>query len=69
MNLPKVISVIVMDILLLAEVAASVYLAHKTPEVFTPVFLKSFLIMVIPTLVSAKFIIRKCEAKGASISL
>lgn len=68
MNLPKVITVIIMDMLLLAEVAGSVYMANKNPNLFTPVFLKSFLIMVIPTLISAKLIIRKMEQKERPIS-
>lgn len=69
MNLPKIIAVIIMDILLLAEVSVSVYLANRTPDMFTPIFLKSFFIMVIPTLISAKIVIRKCDTKEQSISL
>ncbi len=43
-----------MDILLIAELCISIYIANKTPEMLTPVFMKYFFTMCIPTLILAK---------------
>lgn len=43
------LAVICLDVAVLAEVAFSVYRASLDPEFFTPVFLKVFFSMLIPT--------------------
>lgn len=59
MNIHKTIVVIIMDILLLAELCVSMYVASKTPETLTPVFIKYFFSMCIPTLILAKICVRR----------
>jgi hypothetical protein len=60
MNLHQKIVVVVTDILLILELCISMYLASKTtPELLSPVFMKSFFLMCIPTLVIAWFSVRR----------
>lgn len=42
--------VIILDILILAELTAAMYLAAAHPDNFTPVFMKTFFGMLLPTL-------------------
>jgi len=51
-------SVILMDIALLAEVTLSIYTASKYPDDFTPVFMKVFFSMLIPTVIAGVYAIR-----------
>jgi hypothetical protein len=50
--------VIILDILILSEVALSVYLAAANPDDFTLIFMKRFFSMAIPTLVSGMIVKR-----------
>ena len=59
MNLHQKIAVAVMDVLILAELCFSMFMAHSHPENFTPVFFKFFLGMLIPTLIAAKMVVNK----------
>jgi hypothetical protein len=63
MNFRQKVAVAVLDVLVIAEVAVSVYCAHHDPEDFTAVFFKVFLTAVIPTLVLAKVVIRGLRSK------
>jgi len=70
MNVKQKIAVIITDILLIAEVCVAMYLcSQQTPENLTPTFLKSFLVMCVPTLVLAKMTINRLrtseDAAGA----
>lgn len=52
--------VIVTDILLILELCLSMYMASKTTtELLSSVFMKSFFLMCIPTLVIAWFSVRR----------
>ncbi len=51
--------VILANVLLLAELAFSIYLGHQDPENMTIIFLRTFIPMVLCTLVLAKVIIRR----------
>lgn len=53
------LAVILMDVAMLAEVTLSVYLASKQPDDFTPVFMKVFFSMLIPTIAAGIFAIRR----------
>jgi hypothetical protein len=59
MNIRKAIIVLIMDILLITELCISIYVANKTPEMLTPVFMKYFFTMCIPTLILAKICVRR----------
>ena len=48
-----------MDIALLAEVTLSIYTASKYPDDFTPVFMKVFFSMFLPTLALGIYAIRR----------
>lgn len=59
MNLKKVGVIIVMDVLLLAELTWSVYLCSLTPESVSWTFMKSFLPMVLITVIGFRLIMKK----------
>jgi hypothetical protein len=42
--------VIILDVLILAELTAAMYVAAAHPDNFTPVFMKTFFGMLLPTL-------------------
>ena len=53
------LALILMDVGLLAEVTLSVYMASRNPDAFTPVFMKVFFSMAIPTIVAGIYAIRR----------
>ena len=59
MNFQQKIAVVIMDVLILAELCFGMFMAHNNPESFTPVFFKSFLGMLIPTLIVARIVIKR----------
>ncbi|SPD76419.1 conserved hypothetical protein [uncultured Desulfobacterium sp.] len=60
--------VIITDILLILELCISMYLASRTtPELLTPVFMKSFFLMCIPTLVIAWVSVRRLRRQNETI--
>lgn len=59
MNFKKIAVIALMDILLLSELTASLYLAHLHPEAFTELFLKSFLPAAAATLLAGRFVLRR----------
>ena len=58
-------AVILMDVAILAEVTLSVYLASKQPDEFTPVFMKAFFSMFLPTLTLGIYAIRRYRDRPA----
>jgi hypothetical protein len=52
-------AVVCMDVAMLAEVTLSVYLASRQPDDFTPIFMKVFFSMLIPTIAAGIFAIRR----------
>jgi hypothetical protein len=63
MNFRQKVAVAVLDVLVIAELAVSIYIANHDTEDFTVVFFKVFLSVVIPTLVLAKVVIRRLRSK------
>jgi hypothetical protein len=64
MNLRQKVAVIITDFLLIAEVCISMYLASRQiPENLTPVFIKSFALMCVPTLIIAKITIKRLRSR------
>jgi hypothetical protein len=63
MNFRQKIAVAVLDVVVIAQLFVSMYLATQEPDNLTPVFLKSFLTMVIPTLLLAKLVIGRLRTK------
>lgn len=63
MNIHQKIIVIMMDVLLIIELCISMYFAGKNPEMLTPIFLKYFSIMAVPTFIIAKIFVKKLQSK------
>jgi hypothetical protein len=68
MNTRQKIGVAVLDVLILIELGISIYWANKTPELFTPVFMKTFFVLVIPTLILARIVIKRLRTIESSPS-
>jgi hypothetical protein len=69
MNIRQKMGVAVLDVLILIELAISMYRANKTPELLTPVFVKTFFVLVIPTLILARIVIKRFRTVGPSPGL
>lgn len=54
MNLRQKITVAILDVCILIEVFVSMYFAAKDPDNLTPLFLKCFFGMAIPTLIAGR---------------
>jgi hypothetical protein len=63
MNFRQKVAVAILDIVVIAELCVSMYVASHDPENLTPVFLKNFLTMVIPTLLLARVVIPRLRSK------
>ncbi len=68
MNIQQKIGVAVLDVLILIELGISMYRANKTPDLFTPIFFKTFFVLVIPTLIVAGIVIKMLRTIEASPS-
>jgi hypothetical protein len=69
MNLRQRIVVIIADMLLLAQLTYSMYVAQQVPDEIALVFMKTFFPMVICTLIAGRYFIRKfrsTDIDGAS---
>jgi len=65
MNMKQRIVVIIADILLLAALTFSVYVAQQTPQEIAFAFMKTFIPMVICTLVMGRIFIKKFQSADA----
>jgi hypothetical protein len=63
MNFRQKVAVAVLDVVVIAQLFVSMYLATQEPDNLTPIFLKSFLTMVVPTLLLAKLVIGRLRTK------
>jgi hypothetical protein len=69
LNFKQKMVVVVMDLLLLAELAFCIYLGKDDPEGMTITFLKTYIPMVIATLWITRRLIKKLEPAGAGAKL
>ena len=65
MNLKQRIVIVVMDGLLLTELAVSMYLGWRDPDNLTVVFLRTFLPAVVVTVVAARICIKRLAIRPA----
>jgi hypothetical protein len=65
MNLAQKLTIVIMDLLLLIELCIGMYLANGQPDAFTLVFVRSFLMMCIPTLILAKVFVSRLRTKDS----
>jgi len=63
MNLAQKLTIVIMDLLLLIELCIGMFLATRQPDAFTLVFVRSFLMMCIPTLILAKVFVSRLRSK------
>jgi len=68
MNLSQKLAVLAMDLLMLAEVGIAMYLATRNPETLTPVFLKTFMLMLLPTLAAGYLAVRKLRSPTEQVA-
>jgi hypothetical protein len=66
MNMKQRIVVIIADILLLAALTFSVYVAQQTPQEIALAFMKTFIPMVLCTLVLGRIFIKKFKSADAA---
>lgn len=59
MNLRQKVAVGILDVVIIAEVCFSIYMGSRDPENLTPIFLKTFFMLAIPTLIIARIIIKR----------
>lgn len=63
MNFQQKVAVAVTDVVVIAELTLSIYLANKDPLNITPIFFKYFLGMLIPTLILARIVIKRLRSE------
>ena len=69
MNLKQRIAVILMNLAMLTELTISIYLSSGDPENFTALFCKYFFSMLIPTLITAKLVVKRLGSEGDAMLL
>ena len=66
MNIKQRIVIIAMDVMLLAELALSIYLGHRQPDNLTLVFLRTYIPAMLVTVILARIcFVRLRSAEGA----
>jgi len=63
MNIKQKLVVVIIDFLILAELAYSIYRGQRQPEEMVIIFLKTFIPLVVLTLVAGRIVIRKLRAR------
>lgn len=66
-NMKQKITVVIIDVLILAELCIGMYFAVRNPDDFNAVFFKVFLGMFIPTLAVGIFLVRKLRSPDADV--
>jgi hypothetical protein len=68
LNFKQKIVVITLDLLLLVELCIAMYFANLAPEAFTPTFVKTFFSLLLPTVLTGLFFLRRLKTKSASVA-
>jgi hypothetical protein len=63
MNFRQKVAVAILDLAVIIQLCVSMYVASHDPDNLTPVFLKSFLTMVIPTLLLGRLVIKRLRSR------
>ena len=63
MNFRQKVGVAVLDVVVLVELAVSIYFANRNPGEFATVFFIMFFSLLIPTLILARFVIKGLRSK------
>jgi uncharacterized membrane protein YhaH (DUF805 family) len=59
------IAVAIIDVLIIVELCISMYFAARNPDAMTPIFMKSFFAMLIPTLITATITVRRLRTANS----
>lgn len=68
LNKRQKIALVVLNVVLIAELGYALYLGHKDPENLTPIFLKYFFLLVIPTFIIGRIVIKRLRTKEPLIT-
>ncbi len=68
LNYKQKIVVITLDVLLLVELCIAMYFANLAPEAFTLTFVKTFFSLLLPTVLTSLFFLRRLKTKAASVA-
>ena len=68
LNLRQKLVVITLDVLILVELCIAMYFANLAPEAFTPTFVKTFFSLLLPTVLTGLFFLRRLKTKVASVA-
>ena len=68
LNLRQKLVVITLDVLLLVELCIAMYFANLAPEAFTPTFVKTFFSLLLPTVLTGLFFLRRFKTKSVSVA-
>ena len=63
MDFRQKVGVAVLDVVVLVELAVSIYFANRNPGEFATVFFIMFFSLLIPTLILARFVIKGLRSK------
>ncbi|NLI82823.1 MAG: hypothetical protein GX443_14200 [Deltaproteobacteria bacterium] len=67
MNFRQKVAVAILDAAIIVEVCIGIYLGSRNPENLTPIFLKSFFAMAIPTLAFGMIIVRRLRTPAGGL--
>jgi len=67
LNLRQKLVVITLDVMLLVELCIAMYFANLAPEAFTPTFVKTFFSLLLPTVLTGLFFLRRLKTRVADI--
>jgi hypothetical protein len=68
LNLRQKLVVITLDALLIVELCIAMYYANLAPEAFTSTFVKTFFSLLLPTVLTALFFLRRLKTKSAGVA-
>ena len=68
LNFKQKLVVITLDVLLLVELCIAMYFANLAPEAFTPTFVKTFFSLLLPTVLTGLFFLRRFKTKAVSVA-
>ena len=69
LNLGQKLVIITLDVLLLVELCIAMYFANLAPDAFTPTFVKTFFSLLLPTVLTGLFFLRRLKTKTAIVAL
>jgi len=68
LNLKQKLVVITLDVLLLVELCIAMYFANLAPEAFTLTFVKTFFSLLLPTVLTGLFFLRRFKTKAVCVA-